>query len=144
MASYQLLYVSTAVTEVHTEDHVHEIVQIAQVKNKNFDITGLLMTRAGLFLQLLEGPKDNVLQLFETIKKDPRHKDVKRILAIESNDRLFHDWSMGFHKLEDLDISLISETLSWPHLISAAKDLDNILILQMLSRFKGRFKDIKS
>lgn len=143
MAILQLLYVSTAVAEVHTEEHLHEIVEKAQAQNRNFEITGLLMTRAGLYLQLLEGPKDHVLRLFETIKKDPRHKDIKKIFAIESNDRLFHDWSMGYRKLDELDLSMISEVLNWSHLISAAKELDNILILQMLSRFKGRFRDLR-
>ncbi len=44
---------------------------------------------------------------------------------------------MGYHQVSDLDVKMVNEFLSWNKLISAAKDLDNQIILHMLGRFKN-------
>ncbi len=135
MKTYQTLYVSRADRQVDSIT-INRILEKAVDYNGKNNITGLLLFRGGVFLQLLEGDKQNVENLLKKIENDPRHSDIIRIFSLEKNERLFPDWAMGFHEISDLDIKMINEFLSWNKLISAAKDLDNNIILHMLSRFK--------
>ena len=63
--------------------------------NQKFNITGSLLCRADLYLQMLEGPEELVLKTFDKIQKDDRHLNVEVLLQerhIET--RLFPDWAM--------------------------------------------------
>ena len=63
--------------------------------NQKFNITGSLLCRADLYLQMLEGPEELVLKTFDKIQKDDRHVNVEVLLQerhIET--RLFPDWAM--------------------------------------------------
>ena len=44
--------------------------------NARDDITGALICRADIYLQLLEGPEATVRQTMERIKRDDRHLEV--------------------------------------------------------------------
>lgn len=136
MSTYQILYVSKATEQLDSKT-INDIVSAANVYNSRNNISGILMFRAGIFLQLLEGEKSQIEALFAKIEKDPRHSNIVRIFSIEENERLFPIWAMAFHEVSDLDIKMVNEFLSWNKLIAAAKDLDNNLILHMLSRFKN-------
>ena len=63
--------------------------------NQNADITGSLLCRADIYLQMLEGPKEKVVKTFEKIKKDDRHLEIE-VLLTENNvtERLFPSWAM--------------------------------------------------
>ena len=62
--------------------------------NQKGSITGSLLCRADIYLQLLEGPKENILKTFEKIQNDDRHLDIMILLEEETHDRLFPDWAM--------------------------------------------------
>lgn len=62
--------------------------------NPMHDITGCLIVRHDLYLQLLEGPANAVDALFERIKADNRHLDVRCLLHENVEARLFPDWAM--------------------------------------------------
>lgn len=53
----------------------------------------------GTFVQFIEGPKNNVDFLFETLLKDQRHQDVILLIEGASKERAFEDWSMAFKEL---------------------------------------------
>lgn len=53
----------------------------------------------GTFVQFLEGPKENIDPLFESISKDKRHQDVILLIDGVSSKREFEDWSMAFKKI---------------------------------------------
>ena len=63
--------------------------------NQKNNITGSLICRADIYLQMLEGPEEKVLKTFDKIKKDDRHLEVE-VLLIERDieDRLFPYWAM--------------------------------------------------
>ena len=77
------------------EAELEELGQRAAEKNKELDITGVLMTSGGLFYQVLEGPEKEVDEIFGYIRSDKRHTDLL-ILGIEEDvsQRLFPNWSM--------------------------------------------------
>jgi len=64
------------------ENELEELGERAAEKNKDLDITGVLITSGGLFYQVLEGPKEAVDEIFGYIRADKRHTDLV-VLGIE-------------------------------------------------------------
>ena len=69
--------------------------------NPKRDITGVLISHSGWFLQVLEGTAANVNSLFKVIEEDPRHSDflLLRFNAIATRD--FIDWSMASIEVDE-------------------------------------------
>jgi hypothetical protein len=57
-------------------------------------VTGALICRREVFLQLLEGPEPQVRDTFARIGRDDRHMDVALHLSEPASDRMFGDWAM--------------------------------------------------
>lgn len=96
---YQLLYVSSSnISDLDQE--LVKLLQKAREKNKENGISGFLLFDQGNIIQLLEGEQEKVENLFEVVKRDPRHFDVIRMFSGEANQRDFPDWSMGFSKFD--------------------------------------------
>lgn len=62
--------------------------------NTRDNITGALIARADLYLQLLEGPAAAVESAYERIKRDDRHIEVRELVREATDERLFPGWSM--------------------------------------------------
>ncbi len=62
--------------------------------NTRDGITGALICRADVYLQLLEGPDDKVEAAMQRIKRDDRHVDIKQHVSEPVADRLFGAWAM--------------------------------------------------
>jgi hypothetical protein len=62
--------------------------------NTRDGITGLLICRADLYLQLLEGPEKAVDAAYLRIQADDRHTDLRLLSRVAMPDRLFPQWSM--------------------------------------------------
>ncbi|MEM1409034.1 MAG: BLUF domain-containing protein, partial [Bacteroidota bacterium] len=75
---YYLIYVSYATRKPSTDD-LKEIAQVSQRNNQSTGITGMLVYLEGKYLQVLEGKKEAILSLYETIAGDARHRG-QRIL----------------------------------------------------------------
>lgn len=73
---------------------LHVILRVARRNNTRDDVTGALICRGDLYLQLLEGPRDKVLSAFARIAADDRHVDVRELVRVAATERLFRDWAM--------------------------------------------------
>lgn len=62
--------------------------------NTRDGITGALICRQDLFLQLLEGPEDAVDAAYQRIARDDRHIEVRRLTRRETQTRMFPGWAM--------------------------------------------------
>jgi hypothetical protein len=62
--------------------------------NKRDDVTGALVCRHDIYLQLLEGPEDAVRAAYARIGRDDRHVGVKELLSLKIENRLFASWAM--------------------------------------------------
>ena len=60
----------------------------------------MLLYQEGNFMQMLEGEKQVVLELYDTIMSDNRHKGVLKMLTGDIQERNFKDWSMGFFNMD--------------------------------------------
>lgn len=66
----------------------------ARRRNTAEDITGALICRADLYLQLLEGPPEAVGACYRRIVKDDRHVEVTLRHRDTAEERMFADWAM--------------------------------------------------
>lgn len=66
----------------------------ARRNNMRDDITGALICRGDLYLQLIEGPEAAVAALYAKITRDDRHVEVTELLRHTITERLFPDWAM--------------------------------------------------
>ena len=93
---HSLVYRSVA-NESFTIPQIYGMLSKAKDYNAEHDITGCLLYHNNQFLQLLEGEKDQVLNLFQKISNDDRHHTVSIIESEHGEERIFGDWSMAFH-----------------------------------------------
>ena len=66
----------------------------ARLSNARHEITGALICRADIYLQLLEGPETSVDSTFARIARDDRHLEVKVLYRMPAAKRLFPEWAM--------------------------------------------------
>ncbi len=97
---YYLIYISSAAIPFSSDDLLFLLERFRE-KNKRLGITGMLVYRDGSFMQMIEGEKQVVLDLFETIREDTRHCGVIKIMSGDVLRRSFEDWTMGFSNMED-------------------------------------------
>ncbi len=90
----QLIYTSIESHHI-TFDEIEEIIKIAITENYKHNITGMLIYNGIYFLQVIEGDEVSVLQLFENLKKDLRHKDINILDLRTIEQRDFENWNMG-------------------------------------------------
>ena len=66
----------------------------ARRANARDGISGALIARHDLYLQLLEGPRDKVEAAYQRIRRDDRHVEVTRLVERPIETRLFPGWAM--------------------------------------------------
>ena len=96
---HQLLYVSATRRDL-PEDVLKAILAVSRANNARLNVTGLLLYLDGGFLQILEGARQTLHQLYAVIAKDSRHWE-ERLLLDQAGTRNFREWSMGFKSLDD-------------------------------------------
>lgn len=85
---YAISYVSTASNSLDPSEIV-ELLDQTEVRNNKLGIHGLLIYSEGNFFEVLEGPKELVLELFDLIKQDERHNNVISIFEKPIKEKLF-------------------------------------------------------
>ena len=104
---HRLLYSSRAKPAVASrlKATIDDIVEVASRRNEQLEVSGALFACGGCFLQVLEGPKGAVQQIYGAISSDPRHEDIKVLESRTISGRQFQDWTMCcglFQSDEDL------------------------------------------
>jgi Sensors of blue-light using FAD len=91
----RLVYASTAQSGVDLNEFKRILLQ-AQANNHRRDLTGMLAFNSKIFLQALEGSRDEINDLYAKLIRDPRHKTVTLLNYKEIEERHWANWSMGF------------------------------------------------
>ena len=99
---FKIIYQSTANPNI-TSDEISNILNTARDFNKKHHITGCLIYYNHKFLQILEGEKSIVEDLYSKIKTDKRHSNVKLLIDISKKERIFSNWNMAFINLDSDD-----------------------------------------
>lgn len=96
-AVYQLIYASKAVDNVCENDLI-AILTTARKFNQLSYITGMLIYHHGFFLQIIEGEKADIINLFYShITNDKRHHNISVFHEGYALKREFANWQMGFY-----------------------------------------------
>lgn len=66
----------------------------ARAHNARDNVSGALICRADIYLQMLEGPDEAVDAAYARIVKDDRHVEPKLLLRQPIENRLFGSWAM--------------------------------------------------
>lgn len=101
---HRVLYICLA-REPFTRSALAALLAKSRANNERNSVTGILLYKGGLFLQLLEGPRPAVRRLFERISSDARHCGCTMIDESSSAERTFPDWRMAFRNLDDPEIA---------------------------------------
>ena len=96
-AVYQLIYASKAVDNLCENDLI-AILTTARKFNQLSYITGMLIYHHGFFLQIIEGEKADIINLFYShITNDKRHHNISVFHEGYALKREFANWQMGFY-----------------------------------------------
>lgn len=98
MAMGQLVYVSEAVNPV-TDAVLTQIGKTGQANNTPLGITGLLIHLQNKYVQILEGELFTIVDRFDHLRHDPRHKDVAIVMIEPAASRMFKDKSLAILSL---------------------------------------------
>ncbi len=93
-----LIYISSATSWPTAEDLVSLLDQ-ARARNLRQNITGMLIYTNATYMQVLEGSRHDVHDIFDAICKDTRNNGVVKLLDEDIVHRDFPQWSMGFKEL---------------------------------------------
>jgi hypothetical protein len=104
----RLLYASRAVDTIGT-GLIDDILAQSHAHNAEHGITGVLCAyqNGNVFLQALEGARDEVNRLYNRIVRDARHKEVTVLDYTEIGERAFASWRMGRVDLNRVNVSTI-------------------------------------
>jgi hypothetical protein len=101
----RLLYCSRSVDT--SAAAIESILAQSRQHNPASGITGILCYGDGIFLQCIEGGRMQVSDLYGSIQKDSRHKDVALLYFEEILERRFGGWSMGQVNISKLNHSVL-------------------------------------
>ncbi len=76
--------------------NLSEILRRARANNPVRNITGVLLFDDVLFLQVIEGPAENVEHVYESIARDLRHEAIEVIDYLPVESREYADFAMAF------------------------------------------------
>ena len=76
------------------EAALNGILITSRWNNPRDAITGALICRQDLYLQLLEGPQAAVEARYGSIARDVRHLEVVKRVSRQVSERLFPNWAM--------------------------------------------------
>jgi len=102
----QLVYISRSnlPAKVGTEFIQPEVSQILSKSRRNNrvkQIVGALYFGNGFFFQCIEGEEKSILELYEIIKADPRHSDLRIVSIKPISQRSFGEWEMKYVPAEN-------------------------------------------
>jgi hypothetical protein len=100
------LYASRAAKPL-TPGLLETILEQSRANNPKAGITGLLCYRDDVFVQVLEGGRDAVCELYHTIVRDDRHKDMRLLAYEEIHERRFSNWTMGKVNIETINPGIL-------------------------------------
>ncbi len=83
------------------------ILKQSRKNNPLLGITGLLCVSDNLFIQVIEGGRDEVCELFNAIVRDDRHQQVRLLIYEEIAERQFGNWTMGQVSISKLNSAML-------------------------------------
>lgn len=140
---FRLIYRShSRIPDASERQELGDILRTARANNAAAGLTGALLLYNNWFAQVLEGPEDKVMTLFERIRADKRHDAVEIRQQSPAAPRLFTRWAManvGEHNEPDIPLTATRDGVAEgaPFIATAAQDAV-LNVLRDLTRGYGR------
>jgi len=134
---YHIAYVSFS-HKVLSEKELEELLIKIRALNKKQGITGMLLYNNLSFIQVIEGEKEKLIQLYEKISKDKRHENIVKLLEEPIKKRVFPNWSMGFEIINNKQTAKIpgySNFMNSENPVELIKE-STIEIINLLNSFR--------
>lgn len=103
MPLQRLIYISRVATTMSGPE-LQRLQALSERHNRRQDITGALGHTGRYFIQCIEGRAEAITDVMARIRADHRHTDVLDLCSIDTDKRLFGQWSMRLfdsHALDD-------------------------------------------
>ena len=111
----RLLYASRPATPLSAAI-LDEILAQSRINNPQQGITGILCFSDNIFIQVLEGGRDEVCETYNKIVRDNRHREVRILTYDEISERRFGGWTMGQVNIAKVNPSLLLKYSEKPSL----------------------------
>ena len=108
---FQLVYTSKRKPDC-SDSEIDKILASCKKNNPAKNITGVLLYTDDMFVQYLEGGRQEILDLYDAIKEDSRHERSVMISYGPLEERTFPNWYMGAKTLAQNDIDFHTEITS--------------------------------
>lgn len=107
MSVFYLIYTSkiTLQASLHTMT-LPDIYRQSAARNTQANVNSVLFLKQGNFLQYMEGSERTITQLFDKIKADKRHRNIRVIEQGQAPNALFGHWKMhciNLDSVKDMD-----------------------------------------
>ncbi len=112
----RLIYASQSSGPI-TDDLIEAVLAKSKNSNPEAGITGVLcVCQGGVFMQVLEGGREEVNFLYGKVVCDDRHSHVTLLDYVEVTERRFSSWRMGRVDLNKLNGGVILKYSETPQL----------------------------
>ncbi len=99
--------------EILSSSNLEDLFQFVVKTNTTLNISDVLLHNNNFFLQVLEGDKDSIQDLFANIRRDQRHHELLLILNQKVENRIFNNYEATFSVLKSKeDIERLNNYLS--------------------------------
>jgi Sensors of blue-light using FAD len=71
-----------------------DILTVSRARNARDGITGTLICRADMYMQLIEGPNAAIQATYARIIGDDRHLEIHLLVSRDVTERMFPKWAM--------------------------------------------------
>jgi hypothetical protein len=139
MEKLNFLIYSSVRNAICTDEEIQKILNSCERNNPSKSITGVLVHSNNYFLQFLEGDENELMALYNHIKKDSRHSKVILLNKGTIEGRMFPSWHMGYKDADKDNVTLITdatdnESETFNKLLKGGV-IEDSKALKMLSRF---------
>jgi len=117
---FELIYRSVASDATGAGD-IADILKVSRNFNDRHQVTGCLVYHNNEFIQILEGEKNIVRELYGKIEKDKRHTDVTLLDENEKTQRIFPNWSMAYYDYSNTEMDETEQLLFKTNFMAAAR-----------------------
>jgi hypothetical protein len=90
------LYVSISLLGQNADAEIARVRSVAETRNPELGLTGVLIFSGGHFAQFLEGPDAGLQTMKASICSDNRHMDVVTLQVDSIKKRRFGRWSLAY------------------------------------------------
>jgi len=128
MIAYRSLAVS-----IPSDTALQQLLSVAQFRNKQAGLTGVLIYDRGAYFQWLEGPAEALERIWASILADPRHHQVTLLRHEPISARVFRGWDLriavGAHVSIDATVAAMeSSSAEMKRVISRPKSLTDMTL----------------